>query len=102
MVHFTCDQCGKDLTAGGEQRFVVKIEAYAGFDPTEITDDDLDEDHMEAVARLLQNDEALDPDDVDSPICRSFRFDLCPSCHANYLKDPLGRAPVRQFDFSEN
>ena len=46
MVHFTCDLCGKDLTATGEHRFVVKIEAYAGFDPNEITEDDLEQDHM--------------------------------------------------------
>jgi hypothetical protein len=35
MVHFTCDLCGKDLTTG-EPRYVVKIAAYAGFDPTEV------------------------------------------------------------------
>ncbi len=56
MVHFTCDLCGKDLTASGDPRYVVKIVAYAGFDPTEITEDDLDDDHMEAVSQLLQRD----------------------------------------------
>ena len=61
MVHFTCDLCGKDLTASGDPRYVVKIEAYAGFDPTEITEDDLDEDPMEAVSQLLQRDEGLTP-----------------------------------------
>ena len=38
MVHFTCDLCGKDLTTTGEARYVVKIAAYAGFDPTEMAD----------------------------------------------------------------
>ncbi len=41
MVHFTCDLCGKDLTTSTDGRFVVKIEAYPGFDPTEIREDDL-------------------------------------------------------------
>ena len=50
MVHFTCDLCGKDLTHAGDPRYVVKIAAYAGFDPNQITEDDLDDDHMEAVA----------------------------------------------------
>ena len=33
MVHFTCDLCGKDLTATSEARYVVKIEAYRGLRP---------------------------------------------------------------------
>ena len=56
MVHFTCDLCGKDLTASGDPRYVVKIEAYAGFDPTEITGADLDDDHMEAISEILSRD----------------------------------------------
>ena len=67
MVHFTCDLCGKDLTASGDPRYVVKIEAYAGFDPTEITEDDLDDDHMEAVSQILQRDEGLSSEELDGP-----------------------------------
>ncbi|HZW33239.1 MAG TPA: hypothetical protein VFF52_21155, partial [Isosphaeraceae bacterium] len=61
MVHFTCDLCGKDLSASGDGRYVVKMEAYPGFDPTEIKEEDLDDDPMEAVAQILQRDEALVP-----------------------------------------
>ena len=43
---------------------MVKIEAYPGFDPTEIKEDDLDDDPMEAVAQILQRDEALDSDEL--------------------------------------
>ncbi len=64
MVHFTCDLCGKELTGSGESRYVVKIEAYPGFDPTEIKEDDLDDDPMEAVAQILQRDEALVNEDL--------------------------------------
>lgn len=98
MVHFTCDLCGKDLTACGDPRFVVKIEAYPGFDPTQITEDDLDDDHMEAVAELLQRGE-----EADSDVGRkAFRYDLCPSCHAKFVKDPLGKDIFRILDFSKN
>jgi hypothetical protein len=102
MVHFTCDLCGKDLTASGDPRYVVKIEAYAGFDPTEITEEDLEEDHMEAVSQLLQHDEGLSADDLAVPLHKGFRFDLCPACHVKYLKDPLGKESLRSFDFSNN
>ena len=102
MVHFTCDLCGKDLTASSESRYVVKIEAFAGFDPTEITEDDLDCDHMEAVSEILQRDESLSSEDLTTPVHKGFRFDLCPACHVKFLKDPLGKDFVRTFDFSKN
>jgi hypothetical protein len=102
MVHFTCDLCGKDLTACGERRYVVKIAAYASFDPDEITEDDLDEDHMEAVSKLLQRDETLSADELDAEAFKGFRFDLCPSCHARFIKDPLNREVLRSLNFSEN
>ncbi len=101
MVHFTCDLCGKDLTTTGEPRYVVKIATYAGFDPNQITDEDLDEDHMEAVSQLLRRDEGPSSDD-DVPTYKGFRFDLCPDCHGRYLKDPLGKELLRILDFSKN
>jgi hypothetical protein len=102
MVHFTCDLCGKDLTTSGENRYVVKIEAYPGFDPTEITEDDLDDDPMEAVAQILQRDEGLTSDELSQTHRKGFRFDLCPACHHKFVNDPLGKESTRSFDFSKN
>jgi hypothetical protein len=102
MVHFTCDLCGKELTGAGESRYVVKIEAYPGFDPTEIKEDDLDDDPMEAVAQILQRDEALVGEDAAASLNKGFRFDLCPACHRKFVKDPLGKETIRSFDFSKN
>lgn len=100
MVYFTCDLCGKDLTASGDPRFVVRITAYPGFDANEIKDEDLDVDHLEAVAQLLRRDEQFD--EQSPPSCKGFRYDLCPSCHSRFVKDPLGKDSVRMLDFSEN
>lgn len=102
MVHFTCDLCGKDLTASGDPRFVVKISAYAGFDPNQITEDDLDDDHMEAISELLRHDHEMHGPEQESPNFKGFRFDLCPACHGRFLKDPLGRELLRSLDFSPN
>jgi hypothetical protein len=102
MVHFTCDLCGKELTGSGEGRYVVKMEAYPGFDPTEIKEDDLDADPMEAVAQILQRDETLLNEDAAASLHKGFRFDLCPSCHQKFLQDPLGKDAIRSFDFSKN
>jgi len=102
MVHFTCDQCGKDLTASGDARFVVKISASAGFDPAQITEADLDDDHMEAVAELLRRDEGLSAEVFEAQLSKEFRFDLCPCCHGKFVKDPLGKEAIRSLDFSQN
>jgi hypothetical protein len=102
MVHFTCDLCGKDLTSTGDGRYVVKIEAYPGFDPNEIREDDLDDDPMEAVSQLLQRDESLTADELSKTLHKGFRFDLCPACHQKFVSDPLGKEMVRSFDFSKN
>ena len=106
MVHFTCDLCGKDLTHAGDPRYVVKIAAYAGFDPNQITEDDLDDDHMEQVADLLRREEEEGgnghPTDLDAPAYKGFRYDLCPSCHSRFLKDPLNRSAMRVLNYSEN
>jgi hypothetical protein len=100
MVHFTCDLCGKELH-GDDHRYVVKIEAYAAHDPAEITEADLDEDHMEAVSQLLQEMEDSVDDIELVETQKKFRYDLCPECHKKFLADPLGRE-AQKFDFSEN
>jgi hypothetical protein len=103
MLHVTCDLCGKELLPGDDHRYVVKIEVFAAHDPSEITDADLDDDHMEAVSQLLNemDDGLTDPDEV-APAYKHFRFDLCPNCHKKFLRDPLGKEAAQKFDFSEN
>ena len=110
MLHITCDLCGKELRAG-EDHYVLKMEVYAALDPAELTEADLDEDHMEAVSQLLRDAEESDADlDDPEPASRRLRFDLCPDCRKRYLRDPLrkevaaagGKESSPKFDFSEN
>ncbi len=102
MLHFTCDLCGKELPSGEDQRYVVKMEAYAVHDPAEITEADLDEDHMEAVSQLLRDTEDNGLDSELDEAHKSFRYDLCPECHKKFLRDPLGKEAVQKFLFSKN
>ena len=103
MLHVTCDLCGKELHPGDDHRYVVKIEVYAAHDPAEITEADLDDDHMEAVSQLLReaDEDFTEPEDLTSPY-KNFRYDLCPECHKKFVRDPLSKEPAQKFDFSEN
>jgi hypothetical protein len=104
MLHITCDLCGKEIVPGGDPRYVVKIEVHAAHDPLEITEADLEEDHMEAVSQLLRDleDGSADAEDLMPPTNKQFRYDLCPRCQKKYLADPLGKQGEHKFNFSEN
>ena len=55
MLHVTCDLCGKEIQPGDDHHYVVKIEVFNADNPAEITEADLDEDHMEAVSDLIRD-----------------------------------------------
>lgn len=102
MLHFSCDVCGKDLISGVSTRFVVKMEAFAAGDPAELTEEDTDPDHVEEMARLLNEQEETGEDSPTLlPACKKMRFDLCRSCYRKFLDDPLGREAAK-LHFSEN
>jgi hypothetical protein len=102
MLHITCDLCGKEIQPGEDSRYVVKLEVYAAHDPREITEADLDEDHMEAVSQLLRDMEDSSEDSELAPSYKKFRYDLCPECQKKFVRDPLGKETAQKFDFSEN
>ncbi len=101
MLRVICDGCGKELRAG-EDHHVLKIEVYAAQDPAELTEDDLDVDHMEAVSELLREMEDEDAPLVIEPATRQMRYDLCSDCRRRYLRDPLGKEAATKFHFSKN
>jgi hypothetical protein len=100
MQHFSCDLCGKPIGCGDERRYVVKLEVFAAHDPAELTDADLDVDHMEEVSQMIS--EESEPADGLAPAFKQFRYDLCPDCHTKFLRDPLNKESAQKFDFSEN
>jgi hypothetical protein len=103
MFHITCDICGKEISSGEDHRFVVKIEVFAAHDPAELTEADLEEDHMEAVSQLLREAEDGLPDpEANAPTYKNFRYDLCPECQKKFVRDPLSKEAAQKFDFSEN
>jgi len=105
MLHITCDLCGKELRAG-QDYFVVKIEVFAKHDPAQLTEADLEEDHMEAVSQLLREMDDEEVADAIEPARHNLRYELCPECRQRYLRDPLNKElnkeAAQKFDFSEN
>ena len=103
MLHVSCDICGKVLHPGDDHRYVVKIEVFAAHDPAQLTEADLDDDHMEEVSQLLRDiEDNLVGDEELERSTQNFRYDLCPECRKKFARDPLGRDAAQKFDFSEN
>ena len=103
MQHFSCDVCGKHLRPDDERRYVVEMEVFAAHDPAELTEDDLDQDHMDEISQLLQEQEELGIEpEAPAATFKKLRYDLCQSCHKQFLRDPLNKEASQKFSFSEN
>ena len=97
MQHFSCDLCSRNIVAGSDNRYVVKMEVFAAHDPAELTEDDFDADHLEEISQILSEDLDTEP----APAFKKLNYDLCSSCHKKFLADPLNREATK-FDFSAN
>ena len=102
MIHYTCDMCGKPLLVEDQVRYVVKIEVYAAYDTMDITEEDLEEDHIEEMRELVEDMEDMTTEEVEEGVYKTLRFDLCPRCKAIYLSDPLSQKQGRRIGFGEN
>jgi len=85
--------CGKLLLVDEDTRYVAEILVYAAYDPLEITADDLRQDHMAQIRKLLADMETRDPRELEDEVAKCFRFNLCPDCQKEYIKDPLPPRP---------
>ena len=100
MIHYTCDLCARELAE--EARYAVKMEAFAEHDPAELTEEDLDDDHIEAMSQMIQEMEENAEEPELTPAAKQFRYDLCGECYQRFLRDPLGRERSQKVVFSKN
>jgi len=89
MIHVTCDRCAK-LIGQDERRHVVRIHISPAFDPNEISDDDLDVDHLKEVGDLIKSIEQ-NPDAAGiATTPHAMRCDLCEECLEAFVQHPVG------------
>jgi len=100
MVHYSCDLCGQSLS---NKRFIVKVEVLPAPNYGELTPADLESDHLQQMAELLNElDVAEGAPSLDEFSAQQKQFDLCPACRRAFLRNPLGQGPHRRFKFSGN
>jgi len=102
MIHHSCDLCKRLIDTEEDVRYVLKMEVYAALDPA-LDDVDDDRDGLQDVQDMLQRIDELETSEVaQDDVYQQLRFDLCPECRKKFLKAPLGREAIKQFDFSQN
>ena len=102
MVHYTCDMCGKPLLVDEDTRYVVRVEVFAAYDPLELTEEDIEADHLEEISHLIEKMERMDPEELEDDVYKSFRLDLCPACRKKFVEEPLAVRPGRRIPYNEN
>ncbi|HIE11236.1 MAG TPA: hypothetical protein EYP62_06435 [Kiritimatiellae bacterium] len=89
MINRICDMCGEPLDPG-DLRYELRIEAFAAYDPLDITFDDLlGMDLEKEIARVADACRNVSSQELMRQVYTSFRFDLCPRCYRRYIRNPL-------------
>ena len=101
MIHFTCDVCGKAMSASDHQRYTLEISVRPANPNVELTEEDVDEDNLAKVSQILQQMEA-EATNADDPGPISLHFDLCSTCRKRVLKDPFTAKVETDIHFSKN
>ena len=102
MIHYSCDLCRCNLDPQEDLRYVVKMEVYAVMDSGCSEDDDDDRDHLQEIQDILQRMDDAESEQIGDDVYKQIRFDLCADCRRRFVKNPLAREVVKQFNFSEN
>ena len=99
MLHYSCDICGHKLD---DRRFVVRLEVFPSFDPEEITEEDLERDNLEEIADIISHMDETGELELEQNAAKKFRYDLCPDCRNQFVKDPLALHRPRRLRISDN
>ena len=101
-IHYICDRCKRQINTVDQTRYVVQIEIQSA---AETPQGALDDDDIDQLAELHQVLEGMAEDDLHGGLqdtSHRGRYDLCPECHRQFLKNPLGRDATLALGFSNN
>ena len=101
MIHYTCDRCKREINPAHHTRYVVQIEIQS-IDEDMICDFEDDVDHLTELHQMLEESCEHAERDSETPLSHRGQYDLCPDCHRQFLKNPLGRENFLAIGFSNN
>ena len=102
MIHYSCDCCKQIIDPREGLRYIVRMEVYAAMEPTDVEDEDGDNDHLAEIQDILECMDDSDSDRIGDDVYQQMRFDLCPGCRKKFVRNPIEREPSTQLNFSDN
>lgn len=102
MIHHSCDRCKRVIDPIEDLRYVVKLEVQAAMDPLDADELEDDRDHLMEIQEILERLDDSDSDLIGDDVYQKRRFDLCPECYRQYIKNPVGREMPAHLGFSQN
>ncbi|TWT55322.1 hypothetical protein KOR42_29500 [Thalassoglobus neptunius] len=99
MIHYSCDLCGKSL---GKERYEANIEITPVHDPDELTEDDLDTDHLQQIGEEISQMGSTKDFELEETGPKRMKFDFCTACAHRFAKTPLHPKMSRAVRYSEN
>jgi hypothetical protein len=86
----TCRRCGRELSPGRGELYVVSVLAVADPYPPVFTEDDLALDVGAEIRRLVRQVSGLDAEQARDQVYRRLVFHLCNPCYERWIEDPTG------------
>ncbi len=101
MIHYSCDRCKRQIESHEEFRYVVRLEVRAALDVGMEGVDESDDDSLMELHECLL---AAEDEDLllDDDYSQQLRYDLCPECYRQFMRNPLGRDQRLAPKFSNN
>ncbi len=102
MIHHTCDRCKRAIDPEDELRYSVHMEIRAVFGNGDACMDCGQDDHLLELDEILERLEDAENQDVCEDVYQRRRFDLCPDCYQQFIRNPVGREVPLTIGFSAN
>jgi hypothetical protein len=102
MIHHSCDRCKRMIDADLDLRYSVHMEIKAVFGAGESDAADDDSDNLLELHEILERMDDLSSDSMGQELYQKKRFDLCPECYRQFIRNPVGRDSSVSFGFSSN
>ena len=101
MIHYSCDRCRRSLQMDEEIRYSVSIEIQVALDSTEYEMGE-DRDHLNELHEILERLDDSEKEEISRFAYQRRRFDLCSSCHREYVNNPLAMEAAAKLGLSQN